>query len=193
MAVSRLCPGVLALVGAGAWPPVEGGLLRRRSSGTSWWSWLYSADSVKCGQAMNGWVISLISQDSASEISLFDLSDPVSRQTARFEAKPQLLWNPGLSNRIRAWERTRPQEKRQRNIRWVQDAGRGSAVSPRSRCGEEQGKGQAQRQNVRDAWCRILDTSSVPRLVCTGGIIPQGDGKRRRSHTEGLPVCQPAV
>lgn len=82
--------------------------------------------------------------DWAPKISLFDLSDPVSRKMARFETKPQFLWDPGLSNRIRAWEKTRPQEKRQRNIRWVQDASRGSAVSPRSRCGEAQGKGQAQ-------------------------------------------------
>lgn len=77
--------------------------------------------------------------DSASEISVFDLSDPVSRKMARFETKPQFVWDPPwpirLSNRIRAWER------RQRNMRWVQCKTAAWVVRYHlcSRCGEAQG------------------------------------------------------
>lgn len=88
----------------------------------------------------------------------------------------------GLSNRIRALEQTRPQEKRQRNIRWVQDAGRDSAVSPCSRCGGGQGRGQGTRG--------VYPAST--RSTAAGRIIPQQDGERQRGQAEGLPACQSA-
>lgn len=83
-----------------------------------------------------------------SRFRIFDLSDSVSREMARFETKPQFLWNPGqpvLSNRIRALEQTRPQEKRQRE---TSDAYRTPAGIVRyhlaADVGKEQGKGQVQ-------------------------------------------------
>lgn len=91
---------------------------------------------------------------------LFPARWPASKQSRKF------LWDPGLSNRIGHWEKTRPQEKRQRNIRWVQDAGRDSAVSPRSGCGEGQGRGPGTADRTPGMYCgRIPTYTRVHRLV----------------------------
>lgn len=60
--------------------------------------------------------------------------------------------------------------------------------------GKSRVRARYSRQNTRDTWCSIHSTvgSKSSTSSAAGGIIPQEDGKRRRSQAEGLPACQPA-